>query len=170
MYYYNPFINQDPEVADMYNEDQFRQSDMTYYCPYCQYSIEEAQFEDMHRQPQHNPPPGPPQGPQYSPPPGPQHGPQPGLHQGPPSGPPPSHTPSQQQAHIHSVPETMAVDPSSIRPCLYKYVYIWPRRGRGYWAWLNHVGRRSASGYRWSGRRWMQFGVDLRSIESFMCY
>jgi hypothetical protein len=141
MYYYNQFRSEDPEVEAMYNENEFRQPDMTYYCPYCQYSIEEEPFEDMYRQPQG----------------------------GPPSGPPPSYTPSMQQAQVKSVPSTMAVDPGSIRPCLYRYVYIWPRRGRGYWAWLTFVGRRSASGFRWNGRRWVYFGVDLRSIESFMC-
>ena len=30
----------------------------------------------------------------------------------------------------------LAIDQGAIRPCLRKFVYIWPRRGRGFWAWL----------------------------------
>ena len=125
----------------MYNdyENEFRQSDSTYYCPYCEYSVE---AEDMYRQPQY----------------------------GGPSGPPPSYTPSKQQAQVKFGPGIMAVDPGAIRPCRYKFVYIWPKRGRGYWAWLTFVGRRSVAGYRWNGRRWVYFGIDLRSIDSFICY
>ncbi|WP_010236689.1 hypothetical protein [Clostridium arbusti] len=90
-----------------------------------------------------------------------------------PSGPPPSSIPAQPQ-QFHSAggpggPQVMAVDPGSIRPCLFRFVYIWPRRGRGFWAWLTFVGRRSASGFRWNGRRWIYFGIDLREIQSFEC-
>jgi hypothetical protein len=42
--------------------------------------------------------------------------------------------------------------------------------GEQFWAWLVYVGRRSAAGWRWTGYRWIYFGVDLRNIESFVCY
>jgi hypothetical protein len=64
---------------------------------------------------------------------------------------------------------TMAVDPDAIRPCLFKYVYIWTRRKSPYWAWLTYVGRRSVAGYRWNGKRWIYFGTDLKRIDSFIC-
>ena len=91
--------------------------------------------------------------------------------QGPPNSPPPNFTPSKQTKSSKGKGASVkAVDPGSIRPCVFRYVYIWPRRGKGFWAWLTHVGRRSASGYRWNGRRWVYFGMDLRSIESFECF
>ncbi len=89
---------------------------------------------------------------------------------GAPSGPPPNVVPSKQQAQMQFMPGTHAVNPASLRPCRFRYVYIWPRRGRPFWAWLTYVGRRSASGFRWDGRRWLRFGIDLRQIESFICY
>lgn len=97
----------------------------------------------------------------------------PGAGLGPPSSPPPSFAPQQSQAQTYSQgfgATPLAVSPGSLRPCLYRFVYIWPRRGRGFWAWLTRVDRRSASGWRWNGRRWVYFGIDLRQIESFQCY
>lgn len=164
------FRFEDPEADNNNYENQIRESDIQNYCKYCPYYNEEADLQDIYRQPQYNPPPGQHQGPPQGPPPGQHQGPSHGQHQGPPSGPPPTHTPSQHQAQFHAGPGAMAVDPGSIRPCLFRYVYIWPRRGRGYWAWLTNVGRRSVSGFKWNGRRWVYFGIDLRSIESFICY
>ncbi|WPC39312.1 hypothetical protein [Clostridium sp. JS66] len=89
---------------------------------------------------------------------------------GAPFGPPPNITPSKKNAHAKFMPGTFAVDPGSLRPCRFRYVYIWPRRGRPFWAWLNYVGRRSASGFRWVGHRWVRFGIDLREIETFICF
>jgi hypothetical protein len=86
-----------------------------------------------------------------------------------PSGPPPNFTPAQAQGYQGGI-GVKAIDPGSIRPCLYRFVYIWPKRGRGFWAWLTFVGRRSASGFRWNGFRWVYFGIDLQRIESFTCY
>ncbi|OPJ62420.1 hypothetical protein [Clostridium oryzae] len=83
----------------------------------------------------------------------------------PPTTPPPSTTPQKGgQASVK------AVDPGSIRPCTFRFIFIWPERGRGFWAYLTFVGRRSVSGFRWNGRRWVYFGMDLRRIESFQCY
>lgn len=92
----------------------------------------------------------------------------PGTQGGPPSA-PPSFTPSQPQTQ-QSGPSIKAVDPGAIRPCTYRLIYIWPRRGRGFWAWLTFVGRRSVSGFRWNGNRWVYFGTDLRNISSFQCF
>lgn len=97
--------------------------------------------------------------------------------QGAPSGPPPSFTPSKSQSGAPGGqfgatggPGLYAVDPGAIRPCIFRFVYIWPRNGRGFWAFLTFVGRRSASGFRWNGRRWVYFGIDLNRIDSFYCY
>lgn len=67
-------------------------------------------------------------------------------------------------------PSTKAVDPGAVFPCLYRYTYIWPNRGRGFWAYPTYIGRNSISGWRYDGRRWVYFGMDLRQIRSFYCY
>ncbi|UUZ83369.1 hypothetical protein LJK88_05580 [Paenibacillus sp. P26] len=68
----------------------------------------------------------------------------------------------------------MAVDPGSIRNCLYRFVYIWQNNGQHYWIFLTHVGRTSLSGFRWFGHgpsaHWVYFGLDLRRVEQFYCY
>jgi hypothetical protein len=107
-----------------------------------------------------------PSGPQFPPPSGGQ-GPGFGPSDGPPSGPPPSVTPqltAQQGIGI------LAIDPGSIRRCRFRFVYLQLRNGREFWAWLTFVGRRSVSGWRWTGYRWVYFGVDLRQIDSFYCF
>ncbi len=90
-----------------------------------------------------------------------------GPSDGPPSGPPPAITP--QFAGPQGI-GIQAVDPGSIRRCRYRFVYLQLRNGREFWAWLTFVGRRSVSGWRWTGYRWVYFGVSLRQIESFYCY
>jgi hypothetical protein len=87
----------------------------------------------------------------------------PGATSGPPAGPPPSFVPMQSQVGVQMI------DQGAIRPCTFRYVYIWLNSGESFWAWLVYVGRRSASGWRWTGFRWIYFGVDLRNIESFVC-
>ena len=82
---------------------------------------------------------------------------------GPPSTPPPSFVPQQG-------PQLFAVDPGAIRPCRFRFVYIWPTRGRAFWAWLTFVGPTSAAGFRWTGFNWVYFGMDLTDISSFQCY
>lgn len=92
--------------------------------------------------------------------------------QGPQSGPPtapPSFTPQEPQAQQFGA-EAFAIDPGAIKPCVFRFVYIWPRRGDGFWAWITFVGRRSISGFRWRGNRWIYFGMDLRDIRSFQCF
>jgi hypothetical protein len=96
----------------------------------------------------------------------------PNMSQGFPSSAPPKFTPQKQTNQMNAAggPSVKAIDPGAIRPCTYRFVYIWPKRGRGFWAWLTYVGRRSASGFRWNGFRWVYFGMDLRSIDHFQCY
>lgn len=88
----------------------------------------------------------------------------------PPTGLPPSFIPSKSQANQQfGGPTTKAVDPGSIRPCLFRFVYIWQTNGRSYWAYLTFAGRKSVAGFRWMGFRWVYFGLDLNRIESFFC-
>lgn len=93
-----------------------------------------------------------------------------------PKSPPPNYTPNKSADGVQkfnlggSGVSATAVSPNSIRFCLYKYTYIWERSGRNYWAFLLNVDRRSVSGFRWTGRNWIYFGLDLRRIDSFVCY
>lgn len=107
------------------------------------------------------------QGPGFGPP-----GPGPGFgQQGGPSSPPPNFTPSKGTKSLQGQgPSAKFVEPGTIRPCTFRFVYIWPTRGRSFWAWLTYVGRRSVSGFRWNGNRWVYFGMDLRNIDSFECF
>lgn len=91
-----------------------------------------------------------------------------GQGQDPPSTPPPSFVPSQEAAQ--PAVGILAIDPSGIRPCIYRYVYLWLDNGQQFWAWLTFVGRRSVAGWRWTGFNWVYFGVDTNRITSFVCY
>lgn len=86
-----------------------------------------------------------------------------GQQAGPPTSPPPNFIPEQSQF------QTLAVDPGGIRGCLFRFTYIWLRRG-GFWFYPTFVGRTSVAGYRWSGFRWVYFGIDLNQIQSFQCF
>ena len=108
------------------------------------------------------------QGAPSSPPPGGQQG-----GGGQPPGPPPSYQP--QKTNVTSAapqgaggPSLYAVDPGSIRGCLYRNTYIWLRRD-SFWFYPTYVGRRSVSGWRWIGYAWVYYGIDLKKIESFTC-
>ena len=83
-----------------------------------------------------------------------------------PKSPPPGYTPTKEEQG----PQLKYIAPGSIKPCTFQYVYIWPTRGYGFWAWLIRVDKRSISGWKWMGRRWTYFGMDLRKIDSFICY
>lgn len=87
----------------------------------------------------------------------------PGQNVQPPNSPPPNFTPKQADF------QTKAVDPGSIQGCMFRFTYIWLRRD-GFWFYPIFIGRRSISGFRWTGFRWAYYGVDLRSIQSFQCY
>jgi len=103
---------------------------------------------------------------------GPQGGPQ-GRPPSGPSGRPPSSAPNftPPEPKVQQFGATpLAIDQGAIRPCLRRFIYIWPRRGRGFWAWLTFVGPRSISGFRWDRNTWRYFGMDLREISSFQCF
>lgn len=88
-----------------------------------------------------------------------------------PQGDPPSYIPSKKDKGVQSFSSnTKSVSPGSINFCLFKFTYIWENNGRSYWAYLINVDNRSVSGFRWMGRFWAYFGVDLRKIDSFVCY
>lgn len=116
-----------------------------------------------------------PQGPGFNPPnfnyPGGNFNP-PGM----PKSPPPNYTPQKSSPGVQTFsasPQgvgTYAVSPGSIRFCLYKYTYIWERNGRNYWVFLLNIDRRTASGFRWFRNTWVYWGIDLRRIDSFICY
>ncbi len=86
-----------------------------------------------------------------------------GFTGGPPSSPPPGITPEQPQF------QALAVDPGAIRGCLYRFTFVWLRRS-SFWFYPVFVGRESVAGYRWNGRRWVYFGIDLDRIQSFQCF
>jgi hypothetical protein len=114
--------------------------------------------------PQHGFPPQPPPphhgggGPGYPPHDGGQH-----HHDGPPQGPPPGYIP-------HETVSQFAVEAGGLRPCLFRYTYIWLRNGRNFWFYPTFVGRTSTAGYRWNGRNWQYYGTDLNRIRSFRCH
>lgn len=88
-------------------------------------------------------------------------------------GAPPNYIPNKNDKSVKSFNSTgtsKTVSQNSIKFCLFQFTYIWERNGRAYWAFLLNVDRSSASGLRWFGSRWVFFGVDLRSIDSFICY
>lgn len=98
-----------------------------------------------------------------------------------PQGGPPNYIPSKEDKGVQKLsgsekgkdgkgPSTKAVSPGSISFCLYKFTYIWETSGRSYWSYLLNLDYRSVSGFRWMGRTWAYFGVDLRRIDSFVCY
>ncbi|WP_346890026.1 DUF3298 domain-containing protein [Clostridium sp. UBA1056] len=120
------------------------------------------------------PQPSQPSMPQPSQPPRPQPGqpprPQPSQPPGPssqPPGPPPSMTPKKP---VSGGIQPAAVSPGSLRPCRFQFVYLWLTNGQSFWAWLTNVDSRTASGFRWDGRRWVRFGVNLNRIEFFQCF
>jgi hypothetical protein len=89
-----------------------------------------------------------------------------GVGMGPPLGRPPQFIPS--QAAAQQTAGVLAVDPGAIRPCRFRFVYLWLDTGQQFWAWLVFVGRRSVSGWRWTGFNWVFFGLDLDRISSFV--
>ena len=87
-----------------------------------------------------------------------------GQQAGPPTSPPPSFVPQQtQQVGAY------AVDPGGIARCIFRYTYVWLRGFEQFWYYPTFVGRNSIAGYRWTGFRWVYFGIDLQQIQSFTC-
>lgn len=90
-----------------------------------------------------------------------------------PNSPPPNFTPKQNNPNVQYLnnnENSKLVSSNSIRFCLFKFTYIWQRNGKQYWTFLTNVDRSSISGFRWIGRTWVYFGLDLRKIDSFLCY
>lgn len=91
-------------------------------------------------------------------------------------GAPPNYTPSKKDKGVQSFgssqggPQTKSVSPNSIRFCLFQFTYIWEVNGRSYWCYIIQVDNRTVTGFRWFGRSWAYFGIDLRRIDSFVCY
>lgn len=173
-----PEYNVLPEYEDIsFVEDSFRSEDNSEFedyfveftppfsCPFYRQQFPGGNFTPP------RPPFGPPSGPSGNQGGAPLGG--PGGSQGAiPSGPPPSFTPSKAQAShsMHGGPGLKAVDPGALRPCRFRFSYIWLTNGNAFWAYLTYIGRTSVSGYRWNGRRWVYFGIDLRRIDSFTCF
>lgn len=95
---------------------------------------------------------------------GPGGGPPSGGQQGAPTTPPPSFTPQQPQF------QPFAVDPGGILGCLFRFTYIWLNNNQAFWFFPTFVGRNSVAGFRWTGFRWVYFGIDLNRIQSFQCF
>lgn len=145
MYYQNPY-NWEPYLSSSpYQENLYYSAD------------DERQFGQLF--PQIGFPSGPPG---FQPPFG-----QPGQGQagGPPTSPPPSFVPAQTQQI-----GTFAVDPGSIRGCLFRFTYLWLRGYEQFWFYPIFVGRTSVAGWRWTGFRWVYSGISLRQIQSFSCF
>lgn len=102
------------------------------------------------------------QGPGFAGPPGFPDPPGPQISQAP-TAPPPPFIPQQ------VVASPFAVDPGAIRLCLFRNTFIWLSNGEGFWFYPIFVGPRSVAGFRWNGRTWLIFGIDLRRIISFTC-
>lgn len=92
---------------------------------------------------------------------------------------PPNYIPSKNDKGVQSLggsssssggAQLKAVSGQSISFCLYQNTYIWQTNGRSYWAYLVYVDKKTVSGFRWTGWGWAYFGVDLRMIDSFLCY
>ncbi|WP_312876084.1 hypothetical protein [Paenibacillus alginolyticus] len=80
---------------------------------------------------------------------------------------PPAYTP--QKPFTSEGASAYAVDPGSIRRCLFNFTYVWLSNGQQFWYFPTFVGRNSIAGFRWTGFSWMYFGIDLRFIDSFTC-
>lgn len=88
---------------------------------------------------------------------------------GPPSTPPPSQIPASFTTQGAGGPSVLAVDPGSIRGCLFRFTFIRLSRFQQFWFYPTFVGRTSVAGFRWTGFNWIYFGIDLNRIQSFAC-
>ena len=81
-----------------------------------------------------------------------------------PTSPPPSFVPVEPRV------APFALESGAVSPCRFRFSYVWPRRREPFWAWITFVGRRSFAGFRWTGRRWVSFGMDLREVRFIECF
>ncbi len=63
--------------------------------------------------------------------------------------------------------ELFLVEPITIRPCLFRFTYVWLTNGRSFWFFPIILGRRSVGGFYWdpSRRRWVYFALDTNLID-----
>ncbi|MCD2346752.1 hypothetical protein [Clostridium guangxiense] len=54
-----------------------------------------------------------------------------------------------------------------IRPSLHKIIYIWPKFGDGFLAWITERNCTCINGYRWNHRSWVKFRMNLEKIMDF---
>jgi hypothetical protein len=73
---------------------------------------------------------------------------------------PPSYMPHKPSGHS---------DLNMIRRCMNRLGYMWLYNGRNFWVRITRIQLRTVQGYSWNGRRWVNFSVDNRQIEAFIC-
>ncbi|ARU60131.1 hypothetical protein CBW65_02950 [Tumebacillus avium] len=84
-----------------------------------------------------------------------------------PTTPPPNFIP--QKPLTVGGPQQLAVSAPSLRPCLFRFTYVWLRNGNAFWFYPVFLDRRTVAGFRWNGFSWAYVGLDLRRIEFFQC-
>ncbi|MCY7784118.1 MULTISPECIES: hypothetical protein [unclassified Bacillus (in: firmicutes)] len=90
---------------------------------------------------------------------------------GAPQGPPPSQIPAKPQKPQGAQGAAFLVEPITIRPCLFRFTYVWLTNGRSFWFFPIILGRRSVGGFYWdsSRRRWVYFALDTNLIDVVSC-
>ncbi|MCY9385204.1 hypothetical protein MOF39_19330 [Bacillus inaquosorum] len=90
---------------------------------------------------------------------------------GAPQGPPPSQIPAKPQKPQGTQGAAFLVEPITIRPCLFRFTYVWLTNGRSFWFFPIILGRRSVGGFYWdpSRRRWVYFALDTNLIDVVSC-
>ncbi|NTU27380.1 hypothetical protein HPX95_14530 [Bacillus tequilensis] len=88
-----------------------------------------------------------------------------------PQGPPPSQIPAKPQKPQGPQGAVLLVEPVTIRPCLFRFTYVWLTNGRSFWFYPITLGRRSVGGFYWdaSRRRWIYFALDTNLIDVVSC-
>lgn len=88
-----------------------------------------------------------------------------------PQGPPPSQIPAKPQKPLGPQGAVLLVEPVTIRPCLFRFTYVWLTNGRSFWFYPITLGRRSVGGFYWdaSRRRWVYFALDTNRIDVVSC-
>lgn len=87
----------------------------------------------------------------------------------PPTTPPPGFIPLKSQSQ--TLPMTgFGIDHTLLKACMLKKTYIWFRDNMSFWVWITFIGGGHAIGWRWNGSDWVNFEIDLRRIDNFICY
>lgn len=82
---------------------------------------------------------------------------------------PPNFIPIKSQS-INLSMTVLGVDDTILRSCIFCHIYLWLRDGIEFWSWISFIGGGHIIGWRWSKFHWINFELDLRKIESFICY